>query len=140
MTVDVLLSRLEGVKRTRHACWIARCPAHTDKKPSLSIREIDDGTVLINDFGGCGATDILAAVGLRFDELFPPKPVDHFKPMRRPVFREDLFQIIRFEASVVWLIACDMHTGKRVSDEDYKRLGDAVSWLERIKDAAYGSR
>ena len=45
MSADVLLSILEGVKRTGPGRWMARCPAHGDKSPSLSIRELDDGRV-----------------------------------------------------------------------------------------------
>jgi len=33
---DILLARLDGVKRTGPDRWIARCPAHDDKRPSLA--------------------------------------------------------------------------------------------------------
>src|SRR6478672_4582460 len=118
MSADQLISQLEGVRRTGPGRWMARCPSHEDERASLSIRETDDGTVLINDFGGCGATDVLAAVGLEFDVLFPPKPIDHENPskaIRRPIFREDVFHRISFEATVVWLIGCDMAKGKMVT-------------------------
>lgn len=71
--VQRLLSRLDSVKKTGSASWLARCPCHEDRTPSLSIREAGDGRVLINDFGGCGAADIVAAVGLDLADLFPPK-------------------------------------------------------------------
>src|SRR5262245_49457668 len=100
---DILLSRLHRVIRAVSGRWMAQCPAHRDRTPSLSIRETDDGAVLINDFGGCGTADVLAAVGLTFDALFPPKSKGHVNSVRRPVFREDVFQLISFEASVVWL-------------------------------------
>lgn len=38
----VLLSRLDGVKEAGPGKWIARCCAHEDRKPSLSIREVED--------------------------------------------------------------------------------------------------
>src|SRR5262249_20915005 len=59
-----LRDRLERVKPTSRGSWLARCPAHNDKTPSLSIRETHDGTVLINCFAGCGASDILNALDL----------------------------------------------------------------------------
>ena len=40
-----LVSRLHGVKDTGSKRWIAPCPPHDDKRPSLSIRELDDGGV-----------------------------------------------------------------------------------------------
>ncbi|TFH47119.1 MAG: hypothetical protein E4H01_08830, partial [Lysobacterales bacterium] len=33
--------------------WIARCPAHDDIKPSLSIRETEDGKILVYCHAGC---------------------------------------------------------------------------------------
>ena len=32
---------------------MARCPAHDDRKPSLSIRDADDGKVLVRCHAGC---------------------------------------------------------------------------------------
>ncbi len=43
MTADVLLSRLDGACRTGPGRWIARCPAHDDRHPSLAVRELEDG-------------------------------------------------------------------------------------------------
>jgi hypothetical protein len=41
--------------------WLARCPAHSDKKPSLSIDEGRDGRALLHCHAGCSTDDILAA-------------------------------------------------------------------------------
>ena len=43
MTVDTLLSRLDMVKSAGNDRWYARCPAHQDKSPSLSIRDTEIG-------------------------------------------------------------------------------------------------
>lgn len=51
--------------------WIARCPAHDDGNPSLSIRELGDGRVLLHCFAGCKTEDVLASLGLGWDALFP---------------------------------------------------------------------
>jgi hypothetical protein len=48
---------------------MARRPSHDDTT-GLSIREMDDGRVLINDFGGCAAAEILASLNLEFDARF----------------------------------------------------------------------
>ena len=61
-----LLDRLERVKQTGPRRWIAACPSHRDRSPSLSIRELDSGLVLLHDFGGCGTGVCLGcAVPLR---------------------------------------------------------------------------
>jgi len=76
MTVDNLLSRLDRVKKTARADWVACCPAHDDRSPSLTISETADGRVLIHDFGGCSPAEVLAAVGLDFTDLFPERDHD----------------------------------------------------------------
>ncbi|MET0013049.1 MAG: CHC2 zinc finger domain-containing protein [Sedimenticola sp.] len=72
--VDNLLDRLEGVRKTSDRKYMARCPAHDDKSPSLSISETDNGTVLIHCFSGCEAESVLNAVGLGFPDLYPGDP------------------------------------------------------------------
>ena len=42
MIADKLISQLESVRSTGGDRWIARCPAHEDKSPSLAIREVED--------------------------------------------------------------------------------------------------
>ena len=51
--------------------WVARCPAHDDKKPSLSIAEGRDGRALIKCHAGCSIDEVLAAAGLTKKDLFP---------------------------------------------------------------------
>src|SRR5690554_7571094 len=66
MTAGELISRLDGVRETGPGRWIARCPAHEDRRPSLSVRETDDGTILLHDFGGCSALEVVESIGLEF--------------------------------------------------------------------------
>jgi len=65
MNVDTLLNRLDGVRRTGPSRWIARCPAHDDHKPSLSIRHADDGKVLVHCHAGCDQERVLATLRSR---------------------------------------------------------------------------
>jgi len=73
-------SELAGILNARHAGrgrWQAKCPAHADRSPSLSIRQADDGRTLIHCFAGCEPQEILAALGLSRRDLFvgpPPSP------------------------------------------------------------------
>lgn len=76
--VDKLLQRLDKVRRTRENRWMACCPAHLDNSPSLSIRLLDDGKILIHCFAQCGAADILEAVGLQMTDLMPEKGDDGY--------------------------------------------------------------
>jgi hypothetical protein len=68
-----ILERLDGVRPNGKARWIAQCPAHQDKTSSLSIREVEDGRVLLHCFGGCTTDAVLAAAGLELKDLFTPR-------------------------------------------------------------------
>lgn len=48
----------------------ARCPAHDDNKPSLSLSEGDDGKALLYCHAGCDIRDVVDALGLSMDDLF----------------------------------------------------------------------
>jgi hypothetical protein len=50
--------------------WIARCPAHGDGRPSLSIAEGRDGRTLLRCFAGCEVDAIARAAGLALGDLF----------------------------------------------------------------------
>jgi hypothetical protein len=64
---------------------MARCPAHDDRTPSLSIAQGDDGRVLLKCHAGCTHQAIAAALGIEARELFPPRtdtPVPATAPAR----------------------------------------------------------
>ena len=73
MSIEELLSRVDGVRTTGQGKYVARCPAHDDKSPSLAIKECSDGRILIHDFAGCETEDVLAAVGMTFSDIMPEK-------------------------------------------------------------------
>lgn len=50
--------------------WSARCPAHYDDRPSLSITERPDGQVLIYCHALCDTDNVLEAIGLEYDDLY----------------------------------------------------------------------
>ena len=68
MTLPKLLSRFNGYHRNG-ARFRARCPAHEDRTPSLSITE-KDGKLLLHCHAGCTTEAILATLGLTMADLF----------------------------------------------------------------------
>jgi len=70
MTADELIGYLDAVKAKGPNKWSAKCPAHADKSPSLSIREGDDGRLLVHCFAGCSIDEITSALGMRVSDLF----------------------------------------------------------------------
>lgn len=132
-----LIQRLAKV-RGRNGSWTACCPAHDDKGPSLAVRELPDGRVLVHCFAGCETESVLGAVGMDMTDLFPPEEkrrqyTEHGKPSVKPAFyASDLMRIIAFEALVVQVVAFDMAAGKRPSEQDRQRLMVAY---QRIDEA-----
>ncbi|MFM0715931.1 DUF3631 domain-containing protein [Paraburkholderia strydomiana] len=69
--VTEILDRLDGARQTGSDQWVARCPAHDDRNPSLSIGVNGDGGVLLHCHAGCEFRDVLAAMG--FDSRTAPR-------------------------------------------------------------------
>jgi len=45
--------------------WMARCPAHEDTDPSLSLWDADNGKVLVRCHAGCGQSDVIGQLRSR---------------------------------------------------------------------------
>ena len=74
MSADELLSKLDRVRVHGTNKWSARCPAHADRSPSLSIRVAEDGRILVHCFAGCSVHEICGMLGLSVGELFSDVP------------------------------------------------------------------
>ena len=138
MSADALIARLERPRATGRGTWVCRCPAHADKSPSMTVRELDDGRVLVHCFAGCEVSEILGAVGLDFDALFPPNPIEHAKPLRRPFPAADVLEALAHEALVVEMAAAHVAAGKPVSTHQSARLLTAVARIHSGRDLANG--
>ena len=62
MTAAKIAEHLRGRKSGN--AWLARCPAHDDKDPSLSLRDVD-GKVLVHCHAGCGQDAVIKALDAR---------------------------------------------------------------------------
>jgi hypothetical protein len=126
MSAQTLVDRLDGARKVGAGRWIARCPAHDDRDPSLSIRELDDGRVLIKCHAGCGAAAVMAAAKLSMSDLFPADPLYHHG---KSVLRESSSRA--YHESVVEIAAADLKRGARFSPDDVARVKAAREWLSR---------
>jgi len=137
MTAAALLDRLEGVRANGPGRWVARCPSHPDKSPSLSIREVDDRT-LLHCFAGCEVHDVLAAVGLTLGDLFAKPLAHHRGPVRdrrhQHAAREAL-KAMATEATVLQIAAEHLARGGRLDDADRERLAQAADRIRHSREA-----
>ena len=68
MKAEDVLDRLEHVTGGKGR-WMACCPGHQDKSPSLAINEVND-RILVHCFAGCETSDVISALGLKVSDLF----------------------------------------------------------------------
>jgi putative DNA primase/helicase len=60
MNGEVIAQFLGG--RKAGCGWTAPCPAHDDRTPSLSIRDAEDGRILVHCHAGCDQEQVIAAL------------------------------------------------------------------------------
>ncbi len=115
MNVERLLARLSKVKSLGAGRYKACCPAHEDSEPSLAIRVVDDGRILIHCFAGCPPGDVLAAIGLSLADLYPTPLGQALVPLwRDPAY-------LSLERTVLAVAEADHRRGQRLSRADLER-------------------
>jgi hypothetical protein len=137
-SIETLLSRLDGVRKTKVDTWLARCPSHGDRSPSLSIRACDDGRILIHCFAGCSVHEVIGAAGMSITDLFPPKPPGtHFaKPERRPFPASDVLRAVGFEGLVIVHAGLALLNGQAFAEGDRERMSLAIARIQSALDVA----
>jgi putative DNA primase/helicase len=69
--LDTFLAAVPDGGRKVGGQHLMRCPVHPDKRPSLAVRELADGKLLVHCHAGCTTADVLDALGLRWRDLRP---------------------------------------------------------------------
>lgn len=135
MPAEILLNELHKVRKSGTNKWMACCPAHDDKSPSLSISEASGGHILIHCFAGCETSEILAIAGLSMADLFPERDARYFDdrppepPPRQNRIEEEKanieFRLMIFERQVGY--------GHRFSSEENKKIMQDYQRFREIK-------
>lgn len=138
MSTNTLLERIQGVRAAGPGRWMARCPAHQDRNPSLSIRE-SDGRVLVHCFAGCEVYDVLCAVGLTLADLFD-RPLTHHRASaqdrRHSHGAGAALKLLAHESLVVLVAAENLAAGRPLTDDDRARVVQAAVTVRRAREAA----
>jgi hypothetical protein len=143
--IDLLLPRLAGVRQVEPGVWSASCPTSLhlrgDKSRGLRIRERDDHALLLWCGAGCGAADIVDAVGLDLSSLFPPRNPDPDyhgeRPKVPPLPWRSIFEALELDLTAASLAFSDLAAGKPFSPADAayiaQRAGDLADQLRRMR-------
>lgn len=119
MAAQDIVSRLDHCRQVRDGEWLARCPAHQDSSPSLTIKDAGGGRTLVHCFAGCGANDVLTAIGFELHDLYPPTDREYRGFSRKP--RGEAV-----DSLVVEIAEHDRALGKRLSKADVERYREAL--------------
>jgi len=141
MNAALLLSRLDNVRRSGEG-WRANCPnGHAKARGSLSIKEADDGRILLSCFACHDTPAILGALGLELADLFPERirdPSPEARRAAREAFKRSSWaaalNVLGREARIVLLAAHDLLAGKVLPSGDVERLGQAVERIQRARE------
>jgi len=131
MNVHELIGYFENAYKSGESEYQCLCPAHDDRQASLGLKEMPDGRILIHCFAGCGAVDVLGAVGLTLDAV-NPKRIGDFKPVRKAFNPYSVLKTISNETLLVALAALELSRGKPLLENDKNRLMIAA---ERLREA-----
>jgi hypothetical protein len=125
--LSVVVSRMKGVKQHGDS-FMAVCPAHQDKSPSLSLSRAGDGRALVHCFAGCDPRDVLGAVGLEMRDLFP----ENMSQDQRREFRRIKVEHQRDSERLIIEIAKAEAEAGALSEESTARLALARKRVDQL--------
>lgn len=139
---EIILSKLEKVQQRQSGQWSARCPAHADKGPSLSIRETTEGAVLLHCFAGCQVNEVLSALGLELHDLYPPRERPANAPKRTPhlLNARQALDLLDKEATLCAVAAANIANGVILTVDDLDRVLKAAGYINYLRHECMGER
>lgn len=117
--LEVVLERLEAVKKVRGG-YMARCPSHEDRSPSLSVN-LGERLVLLHCWAGCNVNAVRTALKLEWDDLYYDAASNHEPRFVEPEKKTRAFTAERRRAMALEALACSA------------RLQQDAETLERLR-------
>jgi hypothetical protein len=109
VTLGEIRSRFDRVWRESAEGFVARCPAHDDREPSLKVSAGTDGRILLYCHANCTTEAVVAALGLTMADLFDSSANGHRKGKSSARIEEAiydytdengklLYQVVRYQS------------------------------------------
>jgi hypothetical protein len=137
-----ILTHLQKVKRLGDGRYIALCPCHNDRNPSLGVTLKPDGKWLIRCFS-CGAKgiDVCNTLGIDPISLYPSNNNPRYEKQKRSGFSAlQLMNAMEADLVRLLIIANDLNAIDALSDDDREfvsevviRINDGLQYLEGKK-------
>lgn len=123
---ECLVTR-QGLKQYR-----CKCPAHASQgvnHKNMIVSFARDGRILMHCYGGCGAGEILSAIGLSWQDIMPDAPQEaHRSPLQPPAmgkgYRDTLLELAKAQNASQRLSRADEIRAFR----EWKRNRDEVEF------------
>ena len=138
--LQMFLNRLEYLRSAGKDRWRCKCPVHGGQnKGTLSVKLCSDGRILLHCHAHqCPPLEILKVCGLEMADIMPERLTHNATPQQRQKWSEAVTQsdwkeaanIIRMEASVVWVAAAELSAGRPLNPQDSRRLDMALTELD----------
>jgi len=118
--IENFLSRLDKVKQVGRGEWVACCPAHDDKHPSMSISEKGDTFVVHCHTCKAGGTEIMESVGLTVNDFYEKiRLPTHIRAVKRKWSARQICELGSESMSMVALLLERFMTVGLKDDEIY---------------------
>jgi hypothetical protein len=142
--LDTLLIRAKGARKAPARKGIARayrmhCPSCQGHGLPLSAGETEDGCVLLHCFAGCEPDAVLSGLGLKWNDVLPPRPLAHLiKGNAGPhgwasVYSAGESSLRALERAFCLLSTADKPDGEQEFEEYLKAVFEAAAELQNFK-------
>ncbi len=129
--IDGFISGLEKVRRSGEGKYLACCPAHDDRSPSLAIKHTD-GKILLHCFAGCSVHEVVGALGMELSDLMPDN-LTYQKGSKPSKFSKyELFDRVVFESTILLVAIRQLFDGMPLTNNDMTRVKKAESTIDQI--------
>jgi hypothetical protein len=137
-----IVERLDSARETGPSTWRAHCPACDSNSNCLSIRETDDGRVLLHCFRDqCEPAAIVEAIGVSMAELFPPRLDQHrYPPIRSLMPAREALALVDFELIVATLILEEALRERKFTRQQLERLRLCSSRINHARNKSCPAR
>ena len=123
---ETILAGLRKVKKTGSNRWLACCPAHEDKSPSLSIMQNESGKIFVHCFAGCDGKAIMGAIGMTLSDLYPDRIDPPTGTGKKPPYNPfDVLKALAGQAQTVAMLGSSL-ADYPLSDREREALFKAV--------------
>ena len=139
MNLEDFVELLDGARRIKNG-YLAKCPAHLDRTPSLTVSEGDDGRLLLFCHAGCQLQSVLDALRLHITDLFQSGPPSRRQTVSRRMIRRHAVRLdkhagrLQLRANALLLEATGVDIASWSEDEvdmALNRIADAYDDLRR---------